>query len=188
MHAERTLSLPARTADDADPAVAGSLRSAATRTGTIPNMYTRMANVPGLLDTYLFGYRKFLTGSAFTNVEQQVVLLTISRVSGCNYCVAAHSALADSAGADAAVTEAIRDRRPVPDPKLATLAEFTETMVSTRGIPSATAMDSFFNAGYTETDVLQIVLAISVKTVSNYTNHLFHTPVDEHFAYRAWED
>jgi len=42
-------------------------------------------------------------------------------------------------------------------------------------------------AGYTETDILEVLLAVAVKTISNYTNHLFHTPVDSVFARRAWQ-
>ncbi|MCS7704844.1 hypothetical protein N0018_34145, partial [Pseudomonas aeruginosa] len=42
-------------------------------------------------------------------------------------------------------------------------------------------------AGYGERQVLEIVLALAVKTLSNYANHLFHTPLDEMFADRAWQ-
>ena len=43
-------------------------------------------------------------------------------------------------------------------------------------------------AGFEERHILQLVLAIGVNTLSNYSNHLFHTPVDPVFARRAWED
>lgn len=185
--AERRLNLPARTQSDADQTVEAALTTAKARTGMIPNMYARMANVPGLLDTYLFGYDRFRKGSSFTKTEQEVVLLTISRANGCTYCVAAHSALADMAGAPAEVIDAIRDGKPVEDERLGALTRFTLAMVETRGLPSADALDDFLDGGFSETDVLQIVLAIAVKTISNYTNHLFHTPVDDIFAYRSWD-
>lgn len=185
--AERALTLPPRTEDDPDPAVAAVLATAKAKTGMIPNMYARMANVPGLLETYLSGYERFRRGSSFTRVEQEVVLLAISRTNGCTYCMAAHSTLADMARVPTEVTDAIRDGKPVPDDKLDALVRFTSTIVDTRGLPSAAALDDFTAAGYTETDVLQIVLAVSVKTISNYANHLFHTPVDAAFADRVWE-
>lgn len=186
--AERALTLPARTENDIDPAVAEVLATAKAQTGRIPNMYARMANVPGLLETYLAGYREFRTASDFSKVEQAVALLAISRANGCTYCMAAHSTLADMAKVPTEVTDAIRDGKPVPEAKLDALARFATTMVESRGLPPTAALDDFLAAGYSETDVLQIVLAIAVKTISNYSNHLFHTPVDEVFAGRTWQE
>jgi alkylhydroperoxidase family enzyme len=60
-------------------------------------------------------------------------------------------------------------------------------MVDTRGLPTRAQVETFLAAGYTETHILQIVLAVAVKTISNYSNHLFHTPVDKVFAQRSWE-
>lgn len=124
-HAERPLSLPARTEADPDAAVAGVLAKAKAQTGMIPNMYARMANVPGLLDTYLSGYNAFRKNSGFSPAEQETVLLTISRANGCTYCVAAHSALADMNKVPAEVTDALRDGKPLPDARLDALSRFT---------------------------------------------------------------
>ncbi|MEV0961546.1 carboxymuconolactone decarboxylase family protein [Streptomyces sp. NPDC049910] len=187
-HTERPLSLPARTEADPDPAVAAALATARAQTGTIPNMYARMANVPGLLETYLSGYSAFRKDSGFTPAEQETVLLTISRVNGCTYCVAAHSTLADMSKVPSEITDAIREGKPLPDTRLDALSAFTAAFVETRGLPTTAQMDAFLAAGYTETDILHILLAVSAKTISNYTNHLFHTPVDEMLAHRAWEE
>jgi len=48
-------------------------------------------------------------------------------------------------------------------------------------------VDAFLTAGFKEQDVLAILLAISVKTISNYSNHLFDTPVDDIFQGHAWQ-
>jgi uncharacterized peroxidase-related enzyme len=185
---ERPLTLPARTLSDADPAVAAALAKAKAQAGRIPNMYAVMANAPGLLETYLDGYHSFRSASGLSPAEQETILLTISRFNGCEYCVAAHSTIADQNKVPAEVTDAIRDGKPIPDARLAALAAFTESFVETRGLPSAAQVDDFLSAGFTETDILQVVLAAAVKTISNYTNHLFHTPVDSMIANRAWSD
>lgn len=152
-------------------------------------MYGVMANSPGLLDTYVHGYERFRALSGFTPVEQEVVLLAVSRENGCTYCVAAHSFIADKMSAvPEAVTNAIREGRPIPDSKLAALHDFTRTMVIKRGLPDRTDVEGFLAAGYSERHMLEIVLAIAVKTLSNYANHLFHTPVDAMFAARTWTD
>lgn len=85
------------------------------------------------------------------------------------------------------VTDALRDGRTLPDARLDALATFVTSMVESRGLPTAADLDAFLAAGFTETDVLQVLLAIAVKTISNYSNHLFHTEVDKSFAGRVWE-
>ncbi|MFJ9448547.1 carboxymuconolactone decarboxylase family protein [Kitasatospora sp. NPDC101235] len=102
--------------------------------------------------------------------------------------LAAALTLADLNKVPTEVTDAVRDGKPVPDERLAALAAFTEAFVQTRALPSAAHVADFLRAGFTETDILQILLAVSVRTISNYTNHLFHTPVDPAFARRAWQD
>lgn len=189
MQAEHKLALPALSPSEAEPLALNRLEEALNTLGFIPNMYSVMANSPGLLDTYIHGYNRFRTQSGFTPAEQEVVLLAVSRENGCTYCVAAHSFLADNmSGVPAAVTDAIRDGTPIPDTRLAALHDFTRTLVVKRGLPGQADVAAFLAAGYSERHILEIVLAIAVKTLSNYANHLFHTPVDGLFAGRAWSD
>lgn len=187
MLSEYPLTLPALNPDTASPRGAEVLQKAKTQVGFIPNMYANMVHSPGLLETYLDGYAAFRAESGFTPAEQEVIFLVISRENGCEYCVAAHSFLADmKSGLAADVTNAIRDGSPITDTKLAALAEFTRTLFHTRGLPTKAAVDAFLTAGYSERQILEIVLALAVKTLSNYANHLFHTPLDGAFSGRAW--
>lgn len=151
--------------------------------GFLPNMYLNMANAPGVLSTYLHGYKLFRTESNLTAAEQEVVFLAVSQVNGCDYCVAAHSMIADKkSGLPAAVLQAIRARQPIADARLAALFALTTEMVASQGRPAAATVQAFLAAGFQETDVLYIILAIAVKTLSNYSNHAFATPVDAAFA------
>ncbi|MEO6033212.1 MAG: carboxymuconolactone decarboxylase family protein [Burkholderiaceae bacterium] len=151
--------------------------------GFVPNMYANMANAPGLLSTYLHGYDLFRKESGFTPAEQEVVLLSVSQYNGCNYCTAAHSMIADKvSGVPKDVLQAIRERRRIPDAKLAALSAMTVEMVAKHGQPSAAVVKDFLDAGYQEKDLLYIVLAAAVKVLSNYSNQAFGTPVDDKFA------
>lgn len=189
MQADFKSSLPAISPSQAVSPARERLEDAKAKLGFIPNMYSVMANSPGLLDTYVHGYNLFRAQSGFTPTEQEVVFLAISRENGCTYCVAAHSFIADKmSGVPAAVTDAIRDGTPIPDAKLAALHDFARLMVRQRGLPTRSDVSGFLAAGYSEKQVLEIVLAIAVKTLSNYANHVFHTPVDTVFAGRAWKD
>lgn len=153
----------------------------------VPNMYTYMAHAPALLQTYMDGYQRFRAESGFTPAEQEVVFLAISRENGCEYCMAAHSTVADlMSKVPRDVTDAIRDDRTVPDARLGALAAFTRHMVETRGRPSEAMARTFLATGYTDTQVLYIILAVGVKTISNYSNHICETPIDAAFKVREW--
>lgn len=181
------LDLAPLTVGTASGAARSMLETARSRLGFVPNMYANMAHSPGLLATYLAGYEAFRSDSGLTPAEQEVVFLTISRFHGCTYCVAAHSMIADKiSGVPADVLTAIRGGVEIPDAKLHALSEFTRILVESRGAPSPAQLSSFRAAGYGERQVLEIVLAIAVKVLSNYTNHLFHTATDPAFAAYAW--
>ncbi|MBK4733006.1 carboxymuconolactone decarboxylase family protein [Noviherbaspirillum sp. DKR-6] len=155
--------------------------------GFIPNMYAGMANAPALLDTYLYGYGLFRNEAGFTPAEQELVFLTIARVNECTYCVAAHSFIAEAISKTPhQAIQAVREDAAIDEPKLQALSTFTRTMVETRGNPTPEELQKFLDAGYTEKNVLDIILAIAVKTISNYANHVFHTEVDPQFASKKW--
>ena len=59
-------------------------------------------------------------------------------------------------------------------------------MVTKRGLPSQENINAFFNAGYNENHILGVITSIGVKTMSNYFNHVFNTPVDDAFKGRTW--
>ena len=171
-----------------DPATADGvlkeiLDKAVKQVGFLPNMYANMANVPGLLSTYLHGSALFRSESGLTSAEQAVVFLAASQVNDCSYCVAAHSMNAQTkSGVAPEVLEAIRRHQPLPDARLAALYTLTAEMVRRQGRPSPATLQAFLSAGFQEKDVLNIILAIAVKTLSNYTNHAFATPVDAVFS------
>ena len=189
MESAGRFALPLLTSENAEPRSAELLEQAQRKSGMTPNMYRAMANSPGVLDTYLYGYERFRQQSGFSPQEQEVVLLTISRENACEYCMAAHSTIADKASqVPREVTDAIRDRQDIPDPKLRALSAFVSAMFHTRGRPSERDLADFLKAGYTQRQVLEIVLALAVKTLSNYTNHLFDTEVDKPFQGRVWSE
>ena len=135
------------------------------------------------------GYSAFRETSGFSSMEQEVVFLAISQANGCEYCMAAHSFLAEAAsGVPSDVTAAIRDGKQVPEMQLSALSVFARVMVIKRGLPSQSDVEAFLSAGYKEKDILKIIHAIAVKTIGNYTNHIFHTEVDNVFSTHAWTD
>jgi len=159
------------------------LDGARAKLGFVPNMYRGMAINPGLLSTYLHGYAHFREQANFTPPEQEVVFLSISLANGCDYCTAAHSMLAVKVSKlSEAHTQALRDGEPLDDAKLEALRRFTHHMWETRGLPSKAEAEAFKAAGYSDLHILEIILAMAVKTISNYANHVNHSEVDDAFA------
>ena len=187
MNSDYKLTLEYKTIENAEQGADALLSGAKQAMGFIPNMYSAMANSPALLETYLHGYKLFRSQSHFNTAEQEVIFLAISRENSCSYCMAAHSFVADNMSkVPVDVTDAIRNNTEINDVKLASLASFSQIMVQKRGLPSQDDVKTFLDSGYTELHILEIILAISVKTISNYANHLFHTELDDMFSARAW--
>ncbi len=175
--------LPLHNETTAKPEAAEQLKAAKAALGFVPNMYAYMANLPAVLSQYSSGYTAFRADSGFSPVEQEVVFLSISLVNGCDYCVAAHSMVADKmTGVPETILAQLRAGETLSDSRLDALAKFTRTMTESRGRPDEEQLAEVLAAGFSQEQVLGVVLAISVKTLSNYTNHLAATEVDAAFA------
>lgn len=153
--------------------------------GFVPNLQRVMAESPALLEGYLTLFDIF-GKSGFTPTEQQVVYLTVNYEHECHYCMAGHSGLAKYAGVSDDVIQSLRDGQPIADAKLEALRKFTTIMVEKRGWADEAEIEEFIGAGYDRQAVLDIVLGISVKVMSNYTNHLASTPLDAQIQALAW--
>ena len=172
----------------ANPEQAAVLAKAKAAVGFIPNMYGGMVNSPGLLETYLDGYGRFRKSGRFTPPEQETIFLVLSRENGCDYCVSAHSMIAaKKSGVPGDVLAALREGRELPDSKLEALARFTAHMHRSRGLPTKAEVAAFKAAGFGDEHIYEIILAQSVKTLSNYANHIQHTEVDAVFAAFKWD-
>ena len=107
--------------------------------------------------------------------------MTNNRLNGCVYCMAAHTAISQMAGVKADVIEALRNNTPIADAKLEALRTFAAVINESRGWPSDAQVEAFLKAGYTQQNVLEVILGTSLKVMSNYTNHVAETAVDNAF-------
>lgn len=155
--------------------------------GMIPGLHSVMAESPSLLEAYQIVHELFVN-SSFNNDELTVVWQTINVENGCSYCVPAHTGIAKSMGVDDAITDALRNNTPLPNVKLETLRDFTLSVVRDRGNVDESKVQSFLAAGFTNQSILDVILGYSQKIMSNYTNHLAHTPVDDMFQKFEWHE
>jgi uncharacterized peroxidase-related enzyme len=152
----------------------------------IPNMLGAMANASALLKGYLT-LSKIFEETSFTSTEKQIILLQTSYVNTCEYCVSAHTVLSGMQNISRHITDAIRNNTPIEDPKLEALRSFTRAVVESSGYPGKEATKAFLDSGYSESQILEVILGIGFKTLSNYSNHYMETPLDEAFSEGRWE-
>lgn len=167
---------------ESQPKLAESLQSF----GMIPNLHGVLAEAPGLLKAYQILHELFVNTS-FTNEELTVVWQTINAEHECHYCVPAHTGIAKMMQVDDAITEALRNGTSMPTEKLQALHVFTLAVVRKRGAVSEAELETFFAAGYEQRHVLEVILGLSQKVISNYVNRVAETPVDQPFEKFAWE-
>jgi AhpD family alkylhydroperoxidase len=147
---------------------------------TIPKMQMLMANVPSLLQSYLDGMSLFRNENLFSPVEQEVIFMIISYQNECYSCLASHGIIAEKISkVPIEIIEEIKKKKDISDKKLNTLAAFTSAMVSKKGFPSTEDISSFLQIGYQEEHILCIIHALSLKIMSNYTNHIFQSELNE---------
>jgi uncharacterized peroxidase-related enzyme len=178
-------SLPLHSRESAPEGSHAIMDAYVSRFGFVPNLVSIMATSPATLNGYATGYG-LMGETAFTPAEQQLIFLAVSRANGCRYCVAAHSMAGKMSGLEEAAIQAVRDGRPVLDPKLAAIVEFATKVVTKRGHVHRQDIETFLTAGHSQAQILEIILGVAVKTISNYMNHIAETPLDDAFAPMAW--
>lgn len=153
--------------------------------GMIPGLHAVMAESPQVLEAYQ-KLHQLVLDSSLDNDEKTVVWQTINVENACHYCVPAHTGIARMMTVSDEVTDALRNETPLPDQKLEALRDFTLAVMRKRGNVDPEDLEAFFLAGYGNRQVLDIILTLSQKIMSNYINHIAETPVDEAFRKFSW--
>ena len=168
------------TQDTAPQASRQILQNTEKQLGTIPNLYAVFAESPATLEAYQTLTTLF-DKTVFTVTERQLVLLSISRYRNCSYCLAAHGSVAKMQKVPTEIIHAVYYNQPLTDTKLEALRTFTRAVLEAEGWVKQDALQAFYQAGYQKQHVLEVVLGISFKTLSNYVNHINDTPIDAMF-------
>lgn len=178
-------SFPVHTADTAPQGSRPAIEAARKAFGLVPNLIGVFAESPAVANGYL-GLAGALATSSFTPLEREVVLIAASVENECHYCVAAHTTVAQGQNLDAGVIASVRERRPIADGRLEALRRFATRIVQDRGFVSEADVVAFLDAGFTRAQVLETILGVGLKTISNYVNHIAQTPLDAPFQANAW--
>ena len=173
------------TKETAPEASRETLEATAKKYGFLPNLFGVLAEAPAAVQAYA-GINKALEQSELSPVEQQVVALTVSATNDCAYCVGAHSAVAKMVHMPDGILAELREQKPLSDRKLNALRTLVMSILRHRGWVPEQDLEHFVAAGFTQRHLLDVLTIVALKTLSNYVNHIAHTPLDPQFAPQAW--
>ena len=143
--------------------------------GFVPNLYAYYAkNETALADYLALQNRK----STLKAKEREVINLVTSQVNGCRYCQAAHTALGKMNGFSESQIIELRSGTASFDSKLDALAKFTKSVVENRGNASDQTKEAFFSVGYNEANLIDVIIIIGDKIISNFIHNLTGFPID----------
>lgn len=143
--------------------------------GSVPNLYATFAYSDSALSDYLnLQTRK----SSLSAKEKELITLVVSQVNECEYCLAAHTILAQKQGFTLEQTIEIRHGRASFDGKLNALAQFVHSVAEQRGKVNESEKAMLLDAGYTRENMVDIVMVIGDKIITNYLHNVTEIPVD----------
>lgn len=169
----KTFTIP--TADTVSPANQAIFAQLKQGLGMVPNLYATLAHSEHALGNYL----TLQNGkSSLTAKEREVINLVVSQVNACAYCLAAHTVIGGMVGFTPEQIIAIRKGSAPFDAKLDALARLAHSAALQRGHAAPELIDAFFAAGYTEGQLVDAVMVIGDKIITNYLHALTQVPVD----------
>lgn len=173
--------------EDTAPAESAELIAASKAAyGFFPKLHQVMAEAPATYRAYLETFRIFAEETTLTPREQQVVMMTANYENRCHYCTAGHSMLMQLAKMPDELIHALREGNRISDTKLEALRTFARELIETRGHVGDDRLQAFLNAGYTKRQALEVITGLATKLLSNFTNALAHTELDDPVKPLAW--
>ena len=115
-----------------------------------------------------------------------MVFQTANYENACHYCLPGHTYIMKAAGMPKEVIDALRTGNPIPDSKLETLRIYARRLIEKRGHLDHAELKEFLDAGYTRRQALEVLVGLAAKLLSNYTNGLAETDLDEPVKPYAW--
>ena len=153
--------------------------------GFIPNLMATFANSPAVLEGYLAMDQAWGKGTLSPS-DRQLILLAVSVENSCGYCTAAHSTiLKGMMKIDAKIVQAIRSRVSIGNAKQDALVSVVRELVSERGHISESTQKRFFDQGYTPVQLMEVLMGLALKTISNYLVHINPVQLDSQFSAEA---
>lgn len=154
--------------------------------GSVPNIFADMAESPLPMELYQNGQDTLMKRATLGPEKVNLVQLAVSVENVCEFCVPAHTWVAESMKTDEAIVDAIRQGKEGPDESINALVVFTRLMVRKRGRLSDSEVQALLDAGYTREQVFEVLSIVSYKVITNYTSALTGTKPNDFMEDYVW--
>lgn len=162
--------------DKANAEVKKIYKQLENKLGRVPNIFQNMGNSAAVLKGYL-GLDEALSKTSLDPKIKEQIALTVGQANHCQYCLSAHTAIAKHAGLpDQDIIQARHGQ--AKDPKTQAILKFTITVVNNKGKVTNQDVASLKAAGVTDTELVEIILAITMNLFTNYFNLVTDPKVD----------
>lgn len=169
--------------DSATPEVAALLDARKRKWGLSWNVVSTIAHAPAIL-AMMDQVWENLEKTSLSAADRELIAMEMAVLNGCHYCVPAHRFVAhDLAGFDTetiAILEQVARGGTLPKgSRFAVLRQLVRRLVETRGGLDDAEYAWFVAAGFNAQQMIEVIGEIAHCTVTNYTNRLARTPLDE---------
>lgn len=146
------------------------------KVGFIPNLIKVLGNSSATLQTYL-NLGELTASGNFSKKFREQLALAIAEENKCNYCLSAHTVIGKMNGLTDNEIEKNRKAN-ASDEKVKAGLQFAQLVTKNKGFVSNEEISIVKEAGYTDGDILEIVLNVVSNTLTNYVNHIAETEID----------
>lgn len=144
--------------------------------GVVPNMFRAVANSPAALESMWSSFRALGSGTIGAKLGEQIAVAVADR-NACSYCLAAHTALGQKAGASAAEMSAAQIGKS-DDPKTAAALDFALKLLENRGQINTADVEKLRSIGFDDSAIVEVIAHVALNLFTNYVNVALDVPVD----------
>lgn len=148
----------------------------ALQMGGVPNFLRALASSPAALEAYLGLNGKLQTGKLDKQIAERVALV-LAETNSCQYCVSAHTTLADKAGLSEDEILAAR-KGGASEPKADAAVRFAKAVVEHRGDVTTAEVQSLREAGFGSDEIVEIISHIALNTLTNDIGKIGQIDID----------
>jgi uncharacterized peroxidase-related enzyme len=169
-----------QTIESAPQGSKATLQAIQKRNGFIPNLMATFASSPALLNGYV-GLDTAWEKSSFDAQERQLIFLAASVENRCRYCVATHATALKGLKVNRQCIQAVRNRGSLGNQRLDALVTLTRELVLERGFVAPKTRRRFVAAGFNEVALMEVLIGVALKVMSNYLDNLAPIAIDAAF-------
>ncbi len=170
--------IPVHTPDSAPESSRDELKALEATFGKVLNIHGEMAHSPAVLQSYVAIQQVIADYGSFDGRTREAIALAVANVDECSYCQAAHTAGGKAAGLTDDEMVAVRSGNVEHDPKLDALLALAREYTSNVGSVQDTTWQTAVDAGWTDEQLTELSVHVTLNLFTNYFNHFVQTDLD----------